>query len=315
MAEIRFDEQVIVVTGSGRGLGRAYAVEFGRRGGSVVVNSRTGAEADAVVAEIEAAGGRAVANHDSVATAAGGAALVRTALDAFGAVDVLVNNAGGLAPAYFQDMTLEQLDSILDTHLRGMFFVTQPAWRAMKERGYGRIILTSSGSGLFGHHGVANYAAAKAGAYGLMKALAYEGVPLGITCNAIVPHAATTIHHGNPIPDMLQHRIRGNAAPDRFRADRTSPTLVAAIVAYLASRECAITGEAFSAVSGRFARVFVGVTDGWLETDPRRISSETVRDHIDEIRDLGRHSVPRWLFDEQAGVLDRMDRAQERARS
>jgi NAD(P)-dependent dehydrogenase (short-subunit alcohol dehydrogenase family) len=309
MAEIRFDGQVVVVTGSGRGIGRAYAVEFGRRGGSVVVNSRTAAEADAVAAEIEAAGGRAVANHDSVATAEGGAALVRTALDAFGPVDVLVNNAGGLAPAYFEDLTAGQLASVLDTSLRGLFFVTQPAWRVMTERGYGRIILTSSGSGLFGHHGGANYAAAKAGAFGLMKSLAYEGERLGITCNAIVPHAATTIHHGNPIPDMLEHRVRGNADPARFPAGLKSPALVAAMVAYLASRECTITGEAFSAVSGRFARVFVGVTDGWLETDPERISSEAVRDHIDEIRHLGRHSVPRWLFDEQAGVLDRIEGA------
>lgn len=309
MDEIRFDGQVVVVTGSGRGIGRAYALEFGRRGGSVVVNGRTAAQADAVVAEIAAAGGRAVAHAGSIATAEGGAALIRAALDAFGGVDVVVNNAGGLAPAYFEDLTAAQLDTILDTHLRGMFFVTQPAWRVMKERGYGRVILTSSASGLFGHQGVANYAAAKAGAYGLTKALAYEGAPLGITCNAIVPVAATTIHQENPVPDMEEHRVRGNAAPSRFPPAAKSPALVAAMVAYLASRGCTISGEAFSVVAGRFARVFVGVADGWLETDPARVSSEAIRDHIDEIRDVGAHSVPNWVFDEQAHVLDRLDAA------
>ena len=309
MDEIRFDGQVVVVTGSGRGIGRAYALEFGRRGGSVVGNGRTAAQADAVVAEIAAAGGRAVAHAGSIATAEGGAALIRAALDAFGGVDVVVNNAGGLAPAYFEDLTAAQLDTILDTHLRGMFFVTQPAWRVMKERGYGRVILTSSASGLFGHQGVANYAAAKAGAYGLTKALAYEGAPLGITCNAIVPVAATTIHQENPVPDMEEHRVRGNAAPSRFPPAAKSPALVAAMVAYLASRGCTISGEAFSVVAGRFARVFVGVADGWLETDPARVSSEAIRDHIDEIRDVGAHSVPNWVFDEQAHVLDRLDAA------
>lgn len=309
MAEIRYDGQVVVVTGAGRGIGRAYALDFARRGAGVVVNGRTTDEVDDVVATIEAAGGRAVPAYQSVATPDGGAAIIETALEAYQRVDVLVNNAGSLSPAYFEDLTLEQLDEVLDGQLRGTFFVTQPAWRVMKGQGYGRVLLTSSASGLFGHHGVANYAAAKAGAYGLMRVLAYEGADHGITCNLLVPVAATTIHR-NAIPDMEEHRRRHHAPPERFPAEARSPDLAAALVAFLASRECTVTGEAYSTVAGRFGRVFVGVADGWLARDPSAVTAEAVRDHLDEIRDLTRYTVPANVFEEQSYVLDRLERGQ-----
>ncbi len=180
---ITFDGRVAVITGAGGGLGREYALELARRGARVVVNDLGGAmdgtgasssAADVVVDEIKAAGGEAVANSDSVSSREGGESIIATALDAFGTVDIVVNNAGILRDRSFANMTLDEVDSVIDVHLRGGFHVAHPAFKVMKEKGYGRFVHASSASGLFGNFGQANYGAAKAGLAGLSNVLAVE---------------------------------------------------------------------------------------------------------------------------------------------
>jgi NAD(P)-dependent dehydrogenase (short-subunit alcohol dehydrogenase family) len=186
MSGISLEGDVVVITGAGGGLGRAHALEVARRGASVVVNDVGGpgegepSPADSVVAEVRAAGGEAVASTDSVATPDGGHAIIRTAIEHFGTVDAVVHNAGVWRHVPFAEMTPENLDPVLDVHLRGAFFVIQPAWSAMVAQGHGRIVLTSSGAGAFGREEGANYAAAKAGLLGLCRALAVEGEQHGI---------------------------------------------------------------------------------------------------------------------------------------
>ena len=200
MSAINFNERVAIVTGAGSGLGKSHALEFARRGAQVVINDLGGAvdgsgsgsaAADAVVKEIEEAGGTAVANYDSVSTREGGENIVQTALDNFGRVDILVNNAGILRDRTFAKMSQEEMDGVLDVHLRGAFFVSQPAFRAMKKQLYGRIIFTASAAGVFGSFGQANYAAAKMGLVGLSNVLSQEGMKAKITSNVIAPIAQT----------------------------------------------------------------------------------------------------------------------------
>jgi NAD(P)-dependent dehydrogenase (short-subunit alcohol dehydrogenase family) len=263
LARVSFDGQCAVVTGAGRGLGRSHAVEFARRGASVVVNDIDLRAAQAVVEEIEAADGRATASSDSVSSPRGGAAIVELAVERYGSLDILVNNAGFMRNGWFEDLRGAEIDEIIEVHLRGAFNVTQPAWRVMKARGYGRIIITTSSSGLFSHQGVANYASAKAGAYGLMRALAYEGVERGIKVNCVLPYAATAIQSGSPIPAYAEHRARyGLTNGGLLDPEREAPELVTHMVVALAARESDVTGEAFSICAGRYGRVFVGVTDG-----------------------------------------------------
>ena len=256
--------RVAIVTGAGRGLGRAYALELARQGAAVVVNDV--GDPAAVVDEIAADGGRAVASHDSVATPAGGQAIVQRALDAFGTVDAVINNAGIVRDRTFAKLDLADLEAVLDVHLRGAFHVSQPAFRVMKERGYGRLLFVTSGSGLFGNFGQANYAAAKMGLVGLTRTVAIEGARHGITANAIAPLANTPMTDG----------LFGGAIED-FDADSVVPMAL-----HLVSEECTQTGEIFSAGGGRYARVTIGVTRGWIDggTPP---SLDAVSDHMDEI--------------------------------
>src|SRR6185437_6308184 len=195
---LAFDGEVAIVTGAGNGLGRAHALELASRGARVVVNDTGGdvegnglgsSVAQAVVDQIAAAGGEAVADHHSVADPAGAQAIVQAALDTFGQLDIVVNNAGILRDGSFAKLTPDRVDPVFDVHLRGAFHVTRPAWEIMRGRKYGRIINTSSGSGLFGNYGQANYAAAKMGLIGLTRVLAIEGERLGIRVNAIAPIA------------------------------------------------------------------------------------------------------------------------------
>ncbi len=195
---IRFDGRVAIVTGAGSGLGRDYATELAKRGAKVVVNdlggsgAGTGAShrpADAVVNAIRSAGGEAVASHDSVATRSGGEAIVRTALDAFGRVDIVINNAGFLRNNRFEDLSDSQIDAIVDVHLKGAFYVSQPAYRVMAANKYGRFIFTGSASAMFGHAWQANYAAAKGGLMGLSHIVAIEGSAHGIHSNLMLPNA------------------------------------------------------------------------------------------------------------------------------
>ena len=206
MADLRFDDRVAVVTGGGRGLGRSYALLLAAQGAKVVVNDPGGSlagdgadatPADAVVREITAAGGDAVASTESVATPAGGKAIVDTALDRYGRIDILVHNAGNVRRASLKEMTYDDFEAVVDVHLRGAFHVVRPAFPLMCEAGYGRVVLTSSIGGLYGNHGVANYAVAKAGVIGLSNVAAIEGAEHGVKSNVIVPAAVTRMADGD----------------------------------------------------------------------------------------------------------------------
>ncbi len=291
MSEIRFDDRVAIVTGAGGGLGRSHAIEFAKRGAKVVVNDLGGAvdgsgsgtaAADLVVKEIEQAGGTAVANHDSVSTPEGGEGIVKTALDNFDRVDILVNNAGILRDRSFAKMSPEEMADVLDVHLRGAFFVSQPAFRAMKKASYGRIIFTASAAGVFGNFGQANYGAAKMGLVGLSNVLAQEGAKANIKSNVIVPIALTRMTEG--IMDGLGLKL--------------DPEYVTAMVCFLASEPCELTHEIFSVGAGRYARVFVGLCPGWNDAAAESISAEDVAAHIAEIRDTASFTIPGSAADE-----------------
>ncbi|EFC86252.1 SDR family NAD(P)-dependent oxidoreductase [Parafrankia sp. EUN1f] len=275
MSELRFDGRVAVITGAGRGLGRAYALLLGSLGAKIVVNDLGGSmrgdgvdsgPADEVVKEIIAAGGEAVASVDSVATAEGGQAIIQTALDHYGRIDVLIHNAGTVRYATLTEMTYEDFDSVLDVHLRGAFHVVRAAFPLMKDAGYGRIVLTSSIGGLYGNQAVANYASAKAGIVGLTNVVALEGADHGVTCNAIVPGALTRMAEG----------IDTSAYPPM------GPELVAPVVGWLAHESCSITGELLLAIAGRIARMFVGETPGVYQPS---WTVDQVGERIDAIRD------------------------------
>jgi NAD(P)-dependent dehydrogenase (short-subunit alcohol dehydrogenase family) len=273
--ELRFDDRVAVVTGGGRGLGRAYALLLASRGAKVVVNdvggSLTGDGADAgpaqdVVREIIAAGGEAVASVDSVATPAGGKAIVETALERFGRIDVLVHNAGNVRRAALRDISYEDFEDVVDVHLRGAFHVVRPAFPVMCDAGYGRIVLTSSIGGLYGNHDVVNYAVAKAGVIGLSNVAAIEGAAHGVKSNVIVPAAVTRMADG----------IDTSAYPPM------GAELVAPAVAWLAHETCSVTGEMLIALAGRLARAFIAETPGVYRPS---WSIEEVGEHLDAIRD------------------------------
>ncbi|HEY5650024.1 MAG TPA: SDR family oxidoreductase [Acidimicrobiia bacterium] len=282
---ITFDERVAIVTGAGGGLGRQYALELARRGARVVVNDLGGAvggegastrAADAVVGEIVAAGGDAVASYDSVSDPESGAAIVGTALEAFGTVDIVVNNAGILRDKSFAKMSAEEVDAVIDVHLRGAFNVSRPAFAHMKDNGYGRFVHTSSNSGILGNFGQANYGAAKAGLVGLSNVLAIEGEKYDIRSNVIAPVAMTRMTE-----DLL------GAFADFF-----DPAQVMPMVVYLCSEQNRYTHEIFSAGGGRYARFFIGMNEGWFAGAKRVPSVEELAEHLDEIRDIGSYQVP-----------------------
>lgn len=235
----------IVVTGAGGGLGRRHALLLAANGARVVVNDvgaaldgsgETHSAADAVVAEIVAAGGTAVASHDNVASGAGATAIVQQALDAFGQIDGVVNNAGILRDRSFHKMSDEEWDAVIKVHLYGSYNVTRAAMPHFREQAYGRVLVTTSVTGLFGNFGQANYGAAKLGLVGLVNTLAIEGKKLNILVNAVSPLAVTRMSEG--ILDQ-EH----------------DPDYVSALVVYLASEECETTGEVIHAAAGRYARV------------------------------------------------------------
>jgi len=291
MSEIRFDDRVAIITGAGGGLGRTYALDFASRGAKVVVNDLGGAAdgtgggtsaADQVVKEIEQAGGTAVANYDSVSTPEGGAAVVQRALDNFGKVDVVVNNAGILRDKSFAKLEPQDLEAVIDVHLKGAFFVSQPAFRNMKENSYGRLLFTASAAGVFGNFGQTNYGAAKMGLVGLMHVLAVEGAKNNIKANAIMPIAHTRLTE-----DLLGPM-----------AEKLDPECVTPLVTYLCSEQCELTHELFSVGGGRFARVFVGLAPGWNAGPDAKVSAEEVQAHIDQIRDQTGYVVPDSIADE-----------------
>jgi len=288
-----FDGQVAVVTGSGGGLGREYVLALAQRGARVVVNDvgssvrGEGANegpAEEVVKEILGLGGEAVADTHSVATPEGGAAIIQTALDAWGRVDILINNAGVLRDKAFHNQTNDELDPVLDVHLRGAFYVTRPAWVKMRDQNYGRVLMTSSNSGILGNFGQSNYGAAKMGLAGLTRVLAAEGAKYNIKVNAIAPLART----------RMTENLLGPLA------EKLSPELVAPVALWLVHSDVPVSGEVYSAAGGRVARFFTGLTKGYYNP---RLSPEDVRDHFEEIRDQTGYTVPAGPADEAAGLL------------
>jgi len=288
-----YDGKVVIITGAGGGLGRQHALLMASRGALVVINDLGGAvdgsgsdkgAAERVVDEIKALGGEAVADTNSVATPEGGKAIVQTAVDAFGRVDVLINNAGILRDKSFHNMDPELLNPVLDVHLKGAFYVTQPAWVIMREQGYGRIVSTSSAAGIFGNFGQTNYGAAKMGLVGFTRVLAVEGAKYNIKANAIAPLALT----------RMTENIMGGLG------DKLDPALVSPIVAYLAHEDCPVSGEVFSVGGGRVAQVFIGETKGYFKAD---LAMEDIRDNWSTITDQSGYAVPHNLGEETALFL------------
>lgn len=290
MEPISFDGQVAVITGGGGGLGRTYALELARRGAKVVVNDLGGnpdgtgggaIPAEQVVAEITAGGGEAVASPESVGAPEGGEAIIQSAIDAFGRVDILINNAGILRDKSFAKLSPDELEAVLTVHLKGAFYVSQPAFRQMKAQGYGRLLFTTSAAGLFGNFGQTNYSAAKAGLLGLSSTLALEGASAGITSNVIAPLARTRLTEPLFAPMGL-----GEASA------KLDPELVTPMVIYLVSKDCTLTHEIYAAGAGWFGRVFVGVSPGSYPADIGSATAEDIRDHLAEIRSQDGYIVP-----------------------
>jgi NAD(P)-dependent dehydrogenase (short-subunit alcohol dehydrogenase family) len=302
---IDFTDQVALVTGAGAGLGRAYARGLAARGAAVVVNDLAQDAADAVVTEITSAGGRAVAAIGSVASADDAGAAVQTALHTYGRLDAVVNNAGSIRPARFEDMTLEQFMCMVDVHLVGTFHVCQAAYRHMLGAGGGRIVNIGSSAGAFGMPAMVNYSAAKAGVVGLTRTLALEGAKHGVFANAVLPNAETTISKGNPIPGDSAADGGARAIKERL-GDRFRPDSVAPLVVYLASSACTLNGEAISALAGRFARVVIGVTRGWTGDVLAGVDADELAEHIDEILELDGIELPASVSDEYQRVADKV---------
>jgi NAD(P)-dependent dehydrogenase (short-subunit alcohol dehydrogenase family) len=299
MKDIRFDGRVAVITGAGGGLGKTYALALAARGARVVVNDLGGGKdgtgagtsmADQTVKQIVEAGGEAVANYDSVATPEGGEGIVQAALDHFGGVDIVINNAGILRDKTFAKLEPADLESVLDVHLKGGFYVSQPAFRTMKDKGYGRFVFTASAAGLLGNFGQTNYGAAKMGLVGLSNVLALEGAKYNVRSNVIAPIART----------RLTEQLLGAMAAV------LDPECVTPLVVYLVSEQCELTHQIFSVGGGRFARMFVGLTPGWFAGKGAKPAPEEVRDHMDRIREPQGYTIPDGIADEMKIMLQQL---------
>jgi NAD(P)-dependent dehydrogenase (short-subunit alcohol dehydrogenase family) len=287
--------RVAMVTGGGRGLGRAHVRALAARGAAVVINDLgvaldgTGenpSPAEQLAEEIRKAGGRAVADGSDIATEAGGAITVQRAVNEFGRIDILVNNAGILCDRSAHKMSIADAEAVLRVHLLGAFCTTLLAFARMRAQGYGRIVQTTSASGLFGNFGQANYGAAKTGLTGLTKVIAIEGQDKNVYCNAISPCATT----------------RMTEAGFGEMARLFEPELVSPLVVYLASETCRVTGEIFSVGGGQIARIFVGLTEGVFRKD-RGLTPEEIDASLEAIMDTTDFSIPKTLEDEWVKML------------
>jgi NAD(P)-dependent dehydrogenase (short-subunit alcohol dehydrogenase family) len=306
--ELRFDGEVAVVTGAGNGLGRGHALELAARGAAVVCNDIDGAAANRTADEIATSGGRAVAETSSVATPEGGAAIVQAAIDSFGSVEILVNNAGQLRPAPFEDMPAASFEAVVTTHLFGAFYVTQPAFRFMKDAGYGRILFTSSSSGVFGSPWAANYAAAKTGMLGLNNVVSLEGAAHGIRSNVIMPQALDTAMSSDgspPYPDeYLQEMLTAFRPFGRhITVDNVTP-----LVVYLVHRSCDFTQQIYSVGGGHVGRVFIGAAPGWSGANRTLPRTEELAAHLDEASDLTGFEIMGSATDELLFMAQHMTR-------
>ena len=308
MPEMSLDDQVAIVTGSGQGLGAAYARELAGRGAAVVVNDIPGTDrAAGVVSSIEGGGGTAFASYNDVATRAGGGALVDDAVRQFGRVDILVNNAGIIRPALFEDLTDDDIDSNINVHLKSMFYVTQPAYDVMRERGYGRIVNISSNNS-FGVEGMINYCAAKAGVLGLTNGLALEAIRHGVLVNSVMPNATTEMAveatAARPVPRIEENKrfLDAYGAVTQY----LEPGRASALVAYLASPACNVTGEIFSQVGPRYSRVFFGVSEGWMSAKDGPPSAEDLGERFDDIRATDQFTVPTSVTDDFVAAASRL---------
>jgi len=275
MSQLRFDNRVAVITGAGRGLGRAYAELLASRGAQVVINDPgVGLKGDGVkedpaaevVSAIKAAGGEAVANYDSVSTREGGEGVIKTALDNYGRIDILIHNAGIVRRGLLKDISYEDYEMVLDVHLRGGFNVVRPAFALMCDQGYGRIVLTGSIGGLYGNKDVVNYSVAKAGLQGLSNVAAIEGAAFNVKSNVILPAAVTRMAEG----------LDTSAYPPM------GPELVAPVVGWLAHESCSVTGEMYASVAGRVATAYIAESKGVYRPE---WSIEDVAANLDAIRD------------------------------
>lgn len=302
MTAISFEGRTVIVTGAGGGLGSAFSQEIARRGGAVIVNdlggSVTGAGgetsssfADAVVDTIVAAGGRAVANYDSVATPEGARRIVEAAMDNFGRIDAVIANAGNMRFGDFEDLSFDDLNALLAVHVGGSWNIAQAAWPEMKRRGYGRVVFATSSGGTLGNAHLAAYGAAKGGVMGLMHGLAEAGEPHGILCNAFMPNAISRM-----TSDIKPGELGENpwAAP---LGQYFAPAYTTGLVTYLASEACKTHHGIYSALGGRIGRAFVGIANGFSADAP--VDAETVAANWDMICDDARgYEIPKNNTDE-----------------
>ncbi|ATI80672.1 SDR family NAD(P)-dependent oxidoreductase [Sphingobium yanoikuyae] len=312
MSAIDFSGQVAVVTGAGGALGAAFCRELARRGAAILANDLGGATtgegtsqayANAIVAEVNEQGGQAVANYDSVATAAGGQAIIDAALSAFGRVDIVISNAGNQRNGAFGSLSEEDIEAVYAVHAKGAFHVCQPAYREMARQGYGRIVLVSSQSGIFGNPFRANYGSAKTALIGLMNVIAQEA-PEGVVVNTLFPNAQGGRLGGTPLeerPDIAFMKAAG--ARSRHFIEGMKPEFVAALACYMASLQCDRSQHMYSVLGGKYSRLFVGLTQGWYSPGADAPSAEDILAHIAEIDDRSRYDVPLSGLDEMDTVL------------
>jgi NAD(P)-dependent dehydrogenase (short-subunit alcohol dehydrogenase family) len=286
---LRYDGRVAVVTGAGSGLGREYARLLASRGARVLVSNRAvetssgPSPAELVAAQIRGAGGDAIADNHCVESASAGQAIVDHALSAFGRLDILINNAGGVADKSFRNMTAETFEHVIDVHLLGAFYLASPAWAVMRDQGYGRILNVTSAAGLLGNFGQSNYGAAKMGLVGLTKVLGVEGRKHNIHVNALAPMARTKMT--DSLLDEGVHLDPGQVAP---------------VACYLVHESCPATGEIYSAGGGRVARYFIGLTRGYYQHD---LDIESVRDHFDRASSADGYLEPGAPEEEMAIIV------------
>ncbi|WP_083679189.1 SDR family NAD(P)-dependent oxidoreductase [Mycobacterium sp. IS-1264] len=313
---LQFDDRVAVITGAGGGLGKEYALLLASRGARIVVNDTGGSvtgdgsdggAAAAVAEEIRQAGGQAVPDTHSVATPEGGKAIVDTAIRAWGRVDIVINNAGIVRDAPFEDMTADLLEPLLDVHLKGAFHVTRPAWKVMREQRYGRVVNTCSAAGILGAERMSNYGAAKTGLIGFTRVVAAEGAGHNIKVNAVAPIAYTRMLARELENATGQRAAENDAAAQEVLDDlvgqylqKLDPALVAPVVAFLAHQDCPVTGEIYSVGAGQVSRFFIGRTKGFYRSE---LSIEDVRDHLGEIRDETGYTVPAGPADEMTQLF------------